>query len=132
MKFLNLFFICFFFLSFSQTSFASVCFPPNAGIGPVMSSFKIIEPSANSSYPLNKPLLISWKGFLVQDNPNLLIQLWREDTCINKFPKRIDYKKSHVCWKNALTESGSGFYIRIFRADNECVYGNSSAFTVTE
>ncbi|CAG8841594.1 38688_t:CDS:2, partial [Gigaspora margarita] len=103
------------------TSFATVCFPPHAGIGPVRSSFKIIAPSSNSSYSLNKPLLISWKGFLVQDNPNLLIQLWREDTCINKYPKRIAYKKSHVSWKNALTESGSGYYIRIFRADNECI-----------
>ncbi|CAG8718156.1 7687_t:CDS:1, partial [Scutellospora calospora] len=42
-------------------------FPPNAGIGPVRSSFNVIEPSAHS-YPQYKPLNISWKGFLINDN----------------------------------------------------------------
>ncbi|CAG8684157.1 24417_t:CDS:2, partial [Racocetra persica] len=115
------------------TSFTLQCFPPHAGLGPVMPSINIIEPSANS-YSMNKPLLISWKGFLIDDNPELQIQLWRKDTHLNDYPKDVYYENLTVNWVNWITpnESDSEFSIRIFKKDNHCIHGISSTFNVTD
>ncbi|CAG8709009.1 894_t:CDS:2, partial [Dentiscutata erythropus] len=123
MKFLNLFFVCF-LLSFSQTSFATQCFPTNGGVGPSMPFFRIIKPSADS-YSMNEPLFVNWTGFRIDDNPNLLIQLWSGDINIKNYSEAVYYKNSSVNWINWITpdENSSGLCIRIFRGDNPCIYG---------
>ncbi|CAG8467976.1 8408_t:CDS:2 [Acaulospora morrowiae] len=103
------------------------CHPPPIGIRPVMPFLTVTQPTG--TYAVGSKLSISWKGFLIMNNPRLSIELWHGSEYIESYPGKVYFKDSSKTWRAPLT-ARANYSIKIFAISNRCIRGESALFSI--